>query len=161
MPTANKPTDVFRSIDMSGGRDACWPFKGALNAKGRPYFTVRGKKYLAYRLAKVLVDGEDSLPDDELARHTCDNEVCCNPSHIIRGGHQDNMNDMKERERHGLPHHTVRAIRKLASTTNGPTHAEIGELYGIGRSTVTEIVTRKNYDHVKDEDDGTNDSNQG
>ncbi len=150
MPYPNQARDVFRSVDMSGGRDACWPFKGKLNGKGRPYFTVSGKKHLAYRLTTDLVKGEEYLKD-QIARHTCDNEVCCNPSHIIPGAHQDNMNDMKERERHGLPHHTVRAIRKLASKQDGQTHAEIGELYGIARSTVTEIVTRKNYDHVKDE----------
>lgn len=153
MPYPNQARDVFRSIDMSGGATACWPFKGALNSKGRPYFTIKGKKHLAYRLAYELVNGEDSL-EDVIARHTCDNEKCCNPKHIVKGDHQDNMNDMKERERHGLPHHTIRAIRKLASLDNGPTHQEIGDLYGIGRSTVTEIVTRKNYDHVKDEQDG-------
>lgn len=153
MPFPNQARDVFRSIDMSGGPDACWPFKGKTNAKGRPYFTVSGKKHLAYRLAYELVHGEGTLTD-ELARHNCDNEICCNPRHIIKGSHQENMNDMKQRERHGLPHHTVRAIRKLAAKPNGPTHEEIGELYGIGRSTVTEIVNRTNYAHVKDKEDG-------
>lgn len=158
MPYPNQAKDVFRSIDMTGGPDACWPFKGKPNAKGRPYFTVAGKKHLAYRLATDLVKGEEYL-GDQIARHTCDNEMCCNPRHIIPGGHQDNMNDMKERERHGLPHHTVRAIRKLASKANGPTHAEIADLYGIGRSTVTEIVGGVNYSHVKDEEDGNNSTN--
>jgi len=152
MAKANKPTDVFRSIDMTGGPDACWPFKGKANAKGRPYFKIRGEKVLAYRLSYELVNGKGSLTD-KIARHTCDNEICCNPRHIVKGDHQENMNDMKARERHGLPHHTVRAIRKLAAQPNGPTHAEIGELYGIARTTVTEIVNRTNYAHVEDEED--------
>jgi hypothetical protein len=153
MSYPNKARDVFRSIDMTGGPDACWPFKGALNAKGRPYFTLSGKKVLAYRLAYELVNGEGTLTDT-IARHTCDNEACCNPRHIVKGTHQQNMNDMKERERHGLPHHTVRAIRTLAS--KGTTHQDIADLYGIGRSTVTEIVNRTNYNHVEDTDEQAN-----
>jgi hypothetical protein len=120
----NQPHDIFRLINMSGGPDTCWPFKGKLNSKGRPYFTVDGEKFLAYR---------------------------CNPKHIVPGDHQANMNDMKERERHGMPHHVVRAIRKLA--TKGMTHQEIADLYGKGRSTITEVLTDVNYTHVKDEDD--------
>lgn len=145
----NKPTDVFKYIDMSGGSDACWPFTGKTNNKNRPYFTCNGKKHLVYRLVYELVKGENAL-EGMIARHTCDNEVCCNPNHIVKGDHQDNMNDMKSRERHGLPHHTVRAIRKLAATGKA-THKEIGDLYGIARSTVTEIVDRVNYAHVEDE----------
>jgi hypothetical protein len=133
---------------MSGGHDVCWPFTGVVNNKGRPYFAVKGKKYLAYRLTYELVNGEGSL-EGYIARHTCDNEICCNPHHIEKGDHQDNMNDMKERERHGLPHHTVRAIRKLGDL--GITHSVIGERFGIARSTVTEIINRTNYGHVKDE----------
>jgi hypothetical protein len=148
MRIPNKPTDVFKYVDMSGGHDACWPFTGKVNNKGRPYFTCDGKKHLVYRLVYELVKGEGALKD-VIARHKCDNEICCNPNHIEKGDHQQNMNDMKERERHGLPHHTVRAIRKLGSI--GRTHEEIAELYGIGRSTVTEIINRTNYAHVEDE----------
>lgn len=148
MPYPNRAHDVFRSIDMTGGPDACWPFKGKVNGKGRPYFTVSGKKHLAYRLAYELVNGEDSL-SEVIARHTCDNEICCNPRHIEKGDHQENMNDMKQRERHGLPHHTVRAIRKLAAANT--THQDIADLYGVSRVCVTEIVSRDNYKHVEDE----------
>ena len=148
MRPRNRPVDVFKYINMKGGPDACWPFTGKVNNKGRPYFAVGGKKYLAYRLVYELVRGEGTL-SDALARHTCDNEICCNPRHIVRGDHQQNMNDMKERERHGLPHHTVRAIRKLGNAKRS--HQEIADLFGIGRSTVTEIINRVNYAHVEDE----------
>ena len=59
---------------------------------------------------------------------------------------------MKTRERHGLPHHTINAIRKLAKEGKA-THKDIGELYGIGRSTVTNIVNGDRYKHVKDLED--------
>lgn len=149
MRIPNKPTDVFKYVDMSGGADACWPFTGKTNNKNRPYFTCGGKKHLVYRLVYELVTGEQI--GDRIFRHSCDNEICCNPKHGVLGDHQENMNDMKERERHGLPHHTVRAIRKLGDA--GITHGVIASRFGIGRSTVTEIINRDNYKHVKDVED--------
>jgi len=150
MRAKNRKIDVFRVIDMSAGPNKCWPFTGKLNSKGRPYFTADGEKWLAYRLTYELVHGEGSITG-AIARHTCDNEVCCNPSHIVPGDHQDNMNDMKERERHGLPHHTVRAIRRLGDM--GIAHSAIADRFGVARSTVSEMVERKNYKHVKDEEE--------
>lgn len=134
---------------MSAGPKACWPFTGKVNNRGRPYFACNGKKHLVYRFVYELVNGVDTLKD-KVARHTCDNEICCNPNHIVPGDHQQNMNDMKERERHGLPHHTIRAIRKVGAL--GISHQVIADRFGLGRSTVTEIISRVHYDHVKDEE---------
>lgn len=147
---ANKLTDVFKYIQM-GDANECWPYIGALNKEGRPYFTYKGKKLLAYRVSFELVSGEQL--GNRVARHTCDNESCCNPYHIVPGTHQENMDDMKTRERHGLPHHTVRAIRKLIAA--GRTQVEIAELYGVSKTVVAEIATGKNYSHVKDQEDGS------
>lgn len=100
---------------------------------------------LAYRVVYELVHGV--ALGTAVVRHRCDNPICCNPEHLELGTHEDNMRDMRERERHGLPHHTVRAIRKLAE--KGRTHREIAELYGLGRSTVTEIVQGLKYREVE------------
>lgn len=148
---ANRLTDVFRNIDMKGGdKEQCWPWTLGTNKDGRPYFTFQGKKYLAYRLVYDLYHTE-SL-GDRIARHTCDNEICCNPHHLIPGSHQQNMDDMKERERHGLPHHTIRAIRKLIEA--GTQQKEIAKLYGVSEATISKIKSGQNYGHVKDEEDG-------
>jgi len=149
---------VFTKVDMTATElygdmtTPCWPFTGKLNAQDRPYIQIGGKKLLAYRITHELVYGDGCL-DGLLARHKCDNQMCCRPDHVEGGDHDDNMNDMKQRERHGLPHHTVKAIRKLAAKDNGPTHEVIGELYGIARSTVTNIVNGDRYEHVKDLED--------
>ena len=143
----NKATDVFKRIDMTGGRDACWPWIGALAGNQRPYFTVDGKKVLAYRLVKQLVTGT-SL-QTKLERHTCDNPRCCNPLHLIEGTHQENMDDMKGRERHGLPHHVVKSIRRLLEANR--TQQEIADLYGVSCETVSAIATKRVYNHVEDE----------
>lgn len=159
---ANKLKDVFKYIDMTATAlhgnmtTPCWPWKGKLAGNGRPYFTVDGKKVLAYAAAREAVTGEKA--NGRMHLHQCDNQVCCRWDHITLGTHEQNMLEMKERERHGLPHHTVRAIRKLADA--GRPHSEIADLYGIGRSTVTEIVGGVSYQHVNGEDTAINKTDQ-
>ena len=154
---ANTKMDVFKHVNMISGPmcerlgSKCWPYTQAPNADGRPYFRVGGKQMLAYRITYELVHGEDTL-EGKVARHQCDNEICCNPHHIIPGSQSDNVQDMRERERHGLPHHVVRAIRKLAAS--GQSDTVIGELYGLARNTVNEIVNRRKYDNIPEEDNG-------
>lgn len=157
---SNQALDVFRHVNMLTGPEwtdpdtgevsRCWPYTLATNNEGRPYFTLDGKKVLAYRLVYKLVKGEAALADDQLYRHKCDNQICCNPSHGIPGSHEENMVDMKTRERHGLPHITVRAIRKAAKS-GILTHEQIAEAYGISRQAVGKIVNKDNYAHVEDE----------
>lgn len=149
---ANKPTDVFKLIDMTPGPDKCWPWKGVLARNGRPYFTLNGKKRLAYDVVRELVTGV-SLKPGELNRHSCDHEWCCNWRHLTVGTHIENMMDMKQRERHGLPHHTVKAIKRLLAANR--THQEIADLYGISREEVSAINQGRVYQHVKEEGNGS------
>ncbi len=152
----NTKRDIFKHINMLTGvfnerlGSRCWPFTLALNKDGRPYFRVGGKSLLAYRIAYEQVHGEGSL-EGKIARHKCDNPVCCNPSHLEEGTQNDNVQDMRERERHGLSHHVVKAIRKLAA--KGRSDTEIGEVYGLARNTVNEIVNRRKYDNIPEENE--------
>ena len=140
---------VFRYIDMSGGKDACWPCSLRPNSEGRHYISIDGRKYIVYRLVWELLNGEEL--GKRMLRHTCDHEWCCNPHHGLPGTHQQNMDDMKERERHGLPHHTIRAIRTLLEA--GILHKDIAERFGISRVAVTEINSGKYYSHVTNGED--------
>lgn len=162
MSRTNKPIDVFKYINMTSGpewinqatgeKSRCWPFTGGLNKEGRPYFTVNGEKLLAYRLVYRLVKGDDM--GGRIHRHMCDNQICCNPDHAIAGDHQENMNDMKERERHGLTHHTVKLIkRQIALNMSDQT---IHTITGVDRKVINNIRNEVNYAHVKlDEEEET------
>lgn len=160
----NKKTDVFLHINMHGNDpNVCWEWtrvtKGG-GRDGRPYFDVGGKKYLAYRIVYELFNGVE-LSDDVLVRHKCDNGGapvrCCNPHHLELGTHEDNMNDMKYRERHGLPHHVVKNIKRLIK--QGRDLQEIADLYGMSRENVSAIANERSYKHVKlDEDTDSNES---
>ena len=139
----NVPTDVFKFIDMmDGDKDKCWPWKEKVNAKdGRPYITIQGTRRTAYRIVLELHSGEP--PNNRQALHACDNHICCNPHHLRWGTHQDNMNDMKGRERHGMPKTVVRAILKLRN--EGKTQEDIANLYGISRETISAIETGRSH----------------
>jgi len=143
----NTPEDVFRNINMhSGDTEACWEWTASLGGSdNRPYFSIKGKRRLAYRIVYELYHGV-TLERREQVLHQCDNPACCNPHHLKAGTHQENMDEMKERERHGLPHNTVKAIKRLLAAGCG--HAEIGDKYGVSRQTVTAINTGAVYTHV-------------
>ena len=139
MPRKNVPTDVFKHICMhNGDTNVCWEWTGKVNKKdGRPYFTVAGHRRPSYAIVLELATGTEQ--NKKKALHSCDNLICCNPSHLRWGTHQDNMDDMVERERHGLPKTVVRAIRKLRKRK--VSQSRCAELYGVSRETISAIDT--------------------
>ena len=141
MTHRNTPLDIWKHIDMkNGNKDQCWTWKGKVNGKdGRPYYTIDGKRRPSYIITLEAFTGESAK--GRVARHNCDNPICCNPHHLVWGSKQDNSNDMKERERHGLPKTVVRSIRKLLD--EGRTQQEIARLYGVSRECVSSISTNR------------------
>ena len=152
----NKPVDVFQHIDMHGGDySVCWEWQGYVKTKEdgsnpRPYISLSGSKKLVYRVVFDIFHPDQPLTVKEVVRHTCDNSICCNPTHLERGTHEENMRDMRERQRHGLTHHAVKAIKRLLA--NGVTHVLIAERFGVSRETITAINNDVVYSDVKDED---------
>ena len=153
MPIKNTKADIWSNIDRSGGNDECWVWKGGQGGRAnelRPYFGCEGKRYIAYRLVWELVHGSEP-PSDKMILHSCDNGRmpigCCNPKHMSLGTVQENSADMTERGRHGLPHNSVRAIKRLIN--EGRMHSVIAELYGVSRELVTAIANGRVYQHIK------------
>ena len=91
---------------------------------------------------------------EPVARHTCDNPLCCNPAHILAGTHADNAHDRTERGRQRgnerINEKDVQIIRVLRSI--GLNNREIGKRYGIGLEAVSRIYLRKTWAHVPDLD---------
>lgn len=156
MPVKNTRNDVWRYINRSDGMDACWKWTGGWGGRSdqlRPYFGYEGQRSIAYRLVWELVHGNPP-PSDKMLLHSCDNGAhpigCCNPAHLRLGEAQENANDMKSRERHGLPHNVVKAIRRLLD--EGRSQQTIADLYGVSRETISAIATGRVYSHVKEGD---------
>jgi DNA-binding CsgD family transcriptional regulator len=103
-----------------------------------------------------------TLTTAEHVLHSCDNKgcpggrrLCCNPRHLYKGDQIQNSQDMKDRERHGLPHHTVRAIKVLC-VEGEQSDSEIAAKFGISRRHVNNIRNGNRYDHVQIEQETGN-----
>jgi hypothetical protein len=148
----NEPADIFKYYAI-GNDDECWPYIGKAwggrSQEPRPYFQAGGRRQITYRWIYELVHGV-TLTRDQLILHSCDNggypTACGNPAHLRIGNNQENMDDMMERERHGMPKHVVRAIRKLLE--QGRTQQEIADLYGVAPSTISAIAVQRVHKSV-------------
>lgn len=112
MRRKNEPIDVWLHIAIPSDGDPapCWPWTGKLNpTDGRPYFTVGGVRWLAYRLVYTLVHGP--IADGNVVRHRdCNNEACCNPHHLLEGTQGDNERDKGDTDRWGFPREILDAV---------------------------------------------------
>lgn len=150
MGKRNEPTDVFKLYDMAPG-DACWTWAGSWGGgdrgdkERRPYFMADGKRMTAYKWVWELVNGP--IPMGMMILHSCDHggypTGCGQPKHMRLGTAQDNMDDMRIRQRHGLPRTVVTAIRTLIE--RGDTQEQIAHLYGVSRETISAIATGRVY----------------
>lgn len=166
---ANNPTPGERfwsKVDRSGGPEACWPWRGALNSHGYGHVRWNGKCSRANRVAWMLTSGP--LPEDKpCVRHRCDQPSCCNPAHLLPGTHSENMDDMARRgrsasgERNGshtkpgavrrgeshsssrLTAAQVLQIRALAAS--GTSQEHIASAFGVSRRHVSDVVASRRW----------------
>jgi hypothetical protein len=94
-------------VDRSSGASACWPWTGARkNGWGGYGLIMAGAKgagvLRAHRVAWVLAN-ERAIPEGMVVLHTCDNPVCCNPTHLRLGTQSDNSLDMHAKGRAVAP----------------------------------------------------------
>jgi hypothetical protein len=92
----------------------CWEWLSGKDTGGYGRFSHSGKGTKAHRFAWEDHFGE-SL-GDRIVLHTCDNPLCCNPSHLKAGTYEENNKDRTQKGRtcRGENHHGWKkgAIRK-------------------------------------------------
>lgn len=143
------------------GLDECWPWTGATTSKGYGHF-MTGKRYgfsqYPHRMVCLITHGK--LADHEMVLHSCDHKRCCNPCHLRKGTHQDNMDDKVKRRRQAkgpgsttpVGENHVRA--KLTETEvimiiqSSLTIKELSMSYGVSRCCISNIRSRKSWRHL-------------
>lgn len=128
----------------------CWLWTGFVNERGYGKFRFRGKKMRAHRVAWILFRGE--VPDGLKVCHTCDVTRCVNPDHLFVGTQAVNLADMRAKGRHACdttqnrnklqPSQVLELRQRVAS---GEAQLRIAEEFGVGPATVWNIVHRRTW----------------
>lgn len=129
-----------------------WPFSRGRNGYGiaRYLNSIMG----AHRVMCFIAHGEP--PHDKgFACHSCGNGTggCVNPKHIRWASRDENMQDAVihgsfRGERHAkakLTEENIRQIRALRGTIPA---RQIAQRYGVARTTISQILTRRNWEWV-------------
>lgn len=167
---SRKDIERFWSYVERGSDDSCWLWRGAPGSSYGIFTLCRNGKattHGAHRIAFLL---EHHDPGDFLVLHSCDVPLCVNPGHLFLGTQADNVADRVAKgrsatgDRHGSRTHperlargasngmskldevAVSEIRRLAMT--GVRHKDIAGMFGVSRSNVGEIVSRRTWRHV-------------
>ena len=128
----------------------CLLWTRCANTDGYPRAVVDGNANTkVHRVVYELT--QDCLNSGEVVRHTCDNPLCINPDHLLKGSPADNSRDRDTRDRHGASKVTrkqVRMIRELWASGNY-LQKELAETFGLNHRTISSLVTGKHWKHVE------------
>lgn len=138
----------WAKVNKSGHADDCWPWKGATR-KGHGVFSLRGKAYVATRIAWLLTKGQ--YPAERYVCHRCDTPRCVNPGHLFLGTPAENSADATRKGRQArvpsprakvkMP--TGEALRALRK--GGLTYAGIAALYGVTSDRVQKVARAEGW----------------
>ena len=111
----------------------CWNWSKSL-VDGYGQVTKNNKNLAAHRYSYSLY--KEDFDSKLLVCHTCDNRKCVNPNHLFLGSSQDNMDDMKSKNRQP----DNKGIKNPRSKL---TESEVLEIKRIGHSIPYSITARK------------------
>lgn len=136
--------DSFELLYITEPNTGCYLWLGGVD-KGRGYiWHNRHKKETAPRVVYRLFKG--NFPNNLMIRHTCDNPLCVNPTHLLVGTAQDNRNDCVRRNRQakGSTHVGSRKLTpdqvKYIRESNERT-TDLAKMFGVHQSTVSKART--------------------
>ncbi len=147
---------VKRKISIN--EHGCWVWP---TIKGRYAYSCMGNKHtLVHRKTWELLKGP--IPDGLCVLHNCpggDNSFCVNPDHMFLGTRRDNSEDRDRKNRtawgesHGSSKLTAKEVVEIFEEfwTKRPPQAFLADRYGISRTVIGEIVSRKSWHRTTEE----------
>ena len=109
-----------------------------------------------HRIAYFVWHGD--IPNGMCVLHKCDNKACIEPSHLFLGSHQENMDDMKRKNRQnkrpGIRHHMAILIDKdvieMRRLWDNRLETQIGiaKKFNVSLSTAHNVIRRKTWIHI-------------
>jgi hypothetical protein len=133
--------------------DPCWEWTGGLDADGYGRTKVKGVTLRLHRIFFQLFVGD--VQSMQLVRHRCDNPPCCNPNHLRKGTHQDNIADRNERFRtaFGVRNGTAKLDDDKVSELRrryerGESSPALAREIGLSTSTMQNVLFGRTWRHV-------------
>jgi hypothetical protein len=160
---SDKTKARFWAKISKAGPDECWPWMAYRTHAGYGKFGIGKVIFGATRIAYALTWGTD--PGDEMVCHKCDNPPCCNPTHLFRGTHIENMADAVSKGRmhvgdasprtlHPESYQHLRLLNdeQVMDIRNryalGETQIDLAKEYGIRQCTVSECIRGYIHKHL-------------
>jgi len=135
------------------GPDDCWNWKGNCDKDGYGSIRTPTTQLRAHRVSYQINNPDKSI-DGLVVRHTCHNPSCVNPTHLLRGTNQDNVDDKMRAgrcpisESHGNTKFSNEIVEQVRASSG--TNVAIAKKFGISRSQVRNIRTFSQRPPVKD-----------
>lgn len=155
-----KAIDRFWMQTEKKGPNDCWIWKGYYGCGGYlPIIQVNGKQIRAAKFAYEAFVAP--MPEGKFACHKCDNPACVNPKHLFAGNQDENMKDMKSKDRAYKPkgeanpkavltEQDVRFIRKNYKFRDPKfSQKALAIRFGVCINAVHEVLSGKRWSHVK------------
>lgn len=153
LPELNGRT-IFLLFKRLAKKDAkgCMLWSGA-NCKGYGMIGFRGRPYPAHRFVWSMVHGP--IPKGMFVCHKCDTPACCNVDHLFIGTAQENLADMREKNRHakGRSHGNskltdAKAREVVRLSMAGKSQKKIGAMFGVNQTVISEVTRGVTWSHA-------------
>lgn len=132
--------DKYIPVTESG----CWIWVGTLSTDGYPSIWLNGKMERAHRVAFKLFKGDPK----NFVCHSCDVPQCVNPDHLFDGTHDDNMRDMRSKNRGDsnkikLTVEQVKEVRRSKESNES-----LAKKFGVHKTTIWKAKTSRTWGHL-------------
>jgi hypothetical protein len=125
----------------------CWGWNGGVNEGGYGVFRLNGKQWLAHRYSYFIHAGD---VEGKTICHTCDNQICSNPTHLFAGTPSDNSRDCVMKGRHyNAKLNAEKVVEIKNKISSGVPYKDIAIEYKINSKLVSRIKTGNRWGYVK------------